>query len=93
MTEVGGVELPSEVCGIFALDELVIHGWDVARLSRQPYDCDTASLEALMSFVGPDTENGQLARNNGIFGPIVEVPGSSSLLDRVIGLTGRQPAW
>jgi uncharacterized protein (TIGR03086 family) len=93
MTKVGGVELPGEVCGIFALDELVIHGWDVARASRQPFDCDKASLEALMSFVGPDTELGQMARTNGIFGPIVEVPEGSSLLDRVIGLTGRQPAW
>jgi uncharacterized protein (TIGR03086 family) len=93
MTEVGGVQLPGEVCGIVALDELVIHGWDVARASRQPYDCDTASLEALLSFVGPDTEMGQMARSNGIFGPIVEVPAGSPLLDRVIGLTGRQPDW
>ena len=93
MTQVGGVELPGEICGIVALDELVIHGWDVARASRQPFDCDGASLEALMSFVGPDTEMGQMARSNGIFGPIVEVPAGSSQLDRVIGLTGRQPAW
>ena len=93
MTEVGGVELPGEICGIVALDELVIHGWDVARASRQPFDCDVASLEALMGFVGPDTEMGQMARSNGIFGPIVEVPDGSPMLDRVIGLTGRQPAW
>ncbi len=93
MTQVGGVELPGEICGIVALDELVIHGWDVARASRQPFDCDPTLLEALMSFVSADTEMGQMARSNGIFGPIVEVPDGSPMLDRVIGLTGRQPAW
>jgi uncharacterized protein (TIGR03086 family) len=30
-TRAGGVELPGEVAGIVALDELVIHSWDVAR--------------------------------------------------------------
>jgi len=28
-----------------------------------------------------------------LFGPVVEVPDDAPLLDRVIGLTGRDPAW
>lgn len=31
MTGAGGVELPGEVAGAVALDELVIHGWDLAK--------------------------------------------------------------
>ena len=31
MTQAGGVDLPGEVAGVVALDELVVHGWDVAR--------------------------------------------------------------
>jgi uncharacterized protein (TIGR03086 family) len=93
MTKVGGVDLPGEAAGVIGLDELVVHGWDVARASRQPYDCDTASLEAIMGFVALDSPMGQLARSNGIFGPPVELPAAGPLLDRVIGLTGRQPAW
>jgi uncharacterized protein (TIGR03086 family) len=93
MTKLAGIELPAEAAGIFGLDELVVHGWDVARASRQPYDCDTASLEALMGFVALDSPMGQMARDNGIFGPPVEAPDTSPLLDRVIALTGRQPAW
>ena len=34
-TKAGGLELPGEVAGLVALDELVIHGWDVARSSGQ----------------------------------------------------------
>jgi hypothetical protein len=29
----------------------------------------------------------------GLFGPPVPVPADAPLLDRVIGLTGRDPAW
>src|SRR4051794_15008701 len=30
MTVAGGVELPGEVAGLVVLDELVVHGWDIA---------------------------------------------------------------
>jgi uncharacterized protein (TIGR03086 family) len=93
MTRIGGIDLPGEVVGVIGLDELVVHGWDVARSSRQPYDCDTASLEAVMGFVAEDSPMGQMARSNGIFGPMVGVADGSPLLDRVIGLAGRQPGW
>jgi uncharacterized protein (TIGR03086 family) len=91
MTRVGGVDLPGEAAGMFALDELVVHGWDVARASRQPYECDQASLKAVHSLVlgvvsaGPD--------GPGIFGQPVAVEPSDPLIDRVLGLTGRHPAW
>jgi len=31
MTEAGGLRLPAEIMGVVALDELVLHGWDLAR--------------------------------------------------------------
>jgi uncharacterized protein (TIGR03086 family) len=90
-TQAGGVDLPGEIAGLVALDELVIHGWDVARASGQAYDCDLATLEAVYEFVAPMSVPGQEAQR--IFGPVVEVPEDALLLDRVIGLTGRNPAW
>src|SRR5262245_12496770 len=44
MTQVGGIDLPSEVCALVALDELVVHGWDLARATGQDFDPDQASL-------------------------------------------------
>jgi uncharacterized protein (TIGR03086 family) len=76
-----------------ALDELVVHGWDVARASGQPYDVPAGELEVLRGFVAPFAEPGQEAARAGLFGPVVAVPDDAPLLDRVLGLTGRDPAW
>ena len=93
MTKAGGVDLPGEVAGLVALDEIVIHGWDVARASGQPYDCDPETLEAVHGFVLQWSGPGQEAAREGMFGPEVPVPDDAPLLDRVLGLTGRDPAW
>jgi len=93
MTKAGGLDLPGEVAGVVALDELVIHGWDVARASGQPYDCDPGLLDAVHAFVlqfaGPEQQEAR----QGLFGPVVDVPDDAPLLDRVIGLSGRDPNW
>lgn len=93
MTQAGGLELPGEVAGLVVLDELVVHGWDVARASGQAYDPDPQSLEAVHGFVAQFSVPGQEAARQGLFGPVVAVPEAAPLLDRVIGLTGRDPAW
>ena len=92
MTTVG-IELPGDAAGMFALDELVIHGWDVARASRQPYRCDDASLEAVHRLVVQLSDPEVAPNRDGLFGPVVEVGPGEPLLDRVIGLTGRDLAW
>ena len=93
MTRAGGIDLPGEVAGVVALDELVVHGWDVARSTGQDYDCDLASLEVVHGFVMQFSGPGQEAQRAGLFGPVVDVPDDAPLLDRVIGMTGRDPGW
>jgi uncharacterized protein (TIGR03086 family) len=92
-TQVGGGEFPGEQAGLFALDEIVLHGWDVARACGQEYDVDEASLEVLHGFLAEFSRPGQEAFRTGLFGPVVEVPADAPLLDRVIGMAGRDPAW
>ncbi|MEV6237255.1 TIGR03086 family metal-binding protein [Lentzea sp. NPDC051838] len=90
MTRAGGVDLPGEVAGAVALDEIVLHGWDLARATGQPFDVDEDLLQVVHGFVssiGPDDRDGSL------FGRAVEVDSNASLLDRVLGLSGRNPAW
>jgi uncharacterized protein (TIGR03086 family) len=91
--EAGGVEMPAEVAALVALDELVLHGWDVARASGQPYEVDPASLEAVHGFVAQFSGPGQEESRAGLFGPVVPVPDDAPLLDRVVGMAGRDPSW
>jgi uncharacterized protein (TIGR03086 family) len=93
MTQAGGVDLPGEVAGLVALDELVVHGWDVARSSGQDFTCDEPSLEAVHGFVSQFSGPGQEAAREGLFGPEVAVSETAPLMDRVIAMTGRQPGW
>jgi uncharacterized protein (TIGR03086 family) len=93
MTRVGGVDLPGEVAAVVALDELVVHGWDLARATGQPYKCDRSSLEIVHGFIQQVAAPEAASQRNGIFGPVVAVPAEAPLLDRVIGLAGRDPHW
>jgi uncharacterized protein (TIGR03086 family) len=93
MTRAGGVDLPGEIAGLVALDELVLHGWDVARASDQPYAVDPPSLDAVHGFVLGFSKPGDEASREGLFGPVVPVAEDAPLLDRVVGLAGRDPGW
>jgi uncharacterized protein (TIGR03086 family) len=94
MTRAGGVDLPGEVAGLVALDEVLIHGWDLAAGTHQPYQPDERSLQALLDgFLLPMSGPDQAAARGNLFGPVVEVRTDAPLLDRVIGLTGRDPSW
>ncbi|MFF7652737.1 TIGR03086 family metal-binding protein [Streptomyces sp. NPDC007983] len=88
-TQAGGVTMAADAIGLFALDELVIHGWDLARATGQPFDCDRPSAEAVVGLLSAFPEE---ARGSG-FGPVVTVPEDASALDRAVGLSGRDPAW
>jgi uncharacterized protein (TIGR03086 family) len=91
MTKAGGVDLPGEVCGLVALDEVVIHGWDLAVATGQAYEVDPNLLEAVHGWVAAFEPPPDAA--GGLFGPRVPVPDDAPLLDRTLGLTGRDPSW
>jgi uncharacterized protein (TIGR03086 family) len=87
----GGVEMPAPAMGVVALDELVVHGWDVAVATGQRYSVADADAEACVSFAGAVGESPE--ERLGLYGPRVPVPADASPLDRLLGLTGRNPGW
>ena len=89
MTRAGGVDLPADMAGVVALDELVIHGWDLARATGQPPGYDGPGLDAVHGMVQQFRSSGI----EGLFGPPVPVPDDAPLLDRILGLAGRDPGW
>jgi uncharacterized protein (TIGR03086 family) len=93
MTKVGGVDLPGEAAGIICLDELVLHGWDLAMATGQPFSGEESTLAVVHDFVAQLSEPGQEELRAQLFGPEVPVPADAPLLDRVLGLSGRSPRW
>jgi uncharacterized protein (TIGR03086 family) len=93
MTRAGGVDLPGEVGGMTALDEIVLHGWDLAQATGQPFDVDAGLLRAVHGFLGEFSGPGHDEERAGLFGPEVQIPASAPMLDRVLGMAGREPTW
>ena len=75
-----------------ALDELVVHGWDIATATGQAYQCDDASLLEIESTVRQFRGDNEGAIP-GLFGPLVAAPDDAPLLHTVLCLTGRDPHW
>jgi uncharacterized protein (TIGR03086 family) len=92
MTRAGLAELPAAVMGIVALNEVLVHGWDLAVAIGEAYEVDDASaqrcLEHAVWFAAAMPEG-----RNAIYGPVVPVPDEAPVLDRLLGMTGRDPGW
>lgn len=90
MTRAGGVDLPGEIAGLVALDEVVIHGWDLAVATGQPYEPDDATAAVVHGFL---VESRKEPVDESLFGPVVPVEDDAPTFDRALGLAGRDPAW
>ncbi len=93
MTQVGGVTLPGEIAGQVALDEVVLHAWDLARGTGQPYQQDPATLEACLAAMTAMYPPDNLDTRKGIFGPPIPVVDDAPLVDKVVAYSGRDPGW
>ena len=92
-TWAGGVQSPAAEMAVVAIDELVLHGWDLAKGTGQTFRCDPASTDVVFGFTSLMSEPGQEAGREGLFGPVVEVPADAPKLERALGFSGRDPNW
>lgn len=72
--------------------EYQVHGWDLARATGQTWSVPAAAAEESLAFapamLGPSYQGEGKA-----FGKPVDVPDTAPPLDRLIGLSGRDPNW
>ncbi len=82
--------LPAPMIGGMVLGEFVVHGWDLARATGHEVAWDDAVLEFALEWLDQTAEQG---RAMGVYGAAVPVPENAPVLDRLLGLTGRDPQW
>lgn len=82
--------MPAGFVGAITFAEFVLHGWDLAAATGQQLELDDDVVRTLWAGLGRFADT---ARQMKAFGPRVPVPDSAPLLDRCLGLAGRDPAW
>jgi uncharacterized protein (TIGR03086 family) len=91
-TSAGGIDMPGEVAASVATNEVIVHGWDLAAGTGHDFAADPELVEVAIAFVEPAVQHSPDGVP-GLFGPAVAVPDSAPALHRLLGLTGRDPAW
>jgi uncharacterized protein (TIGR03086 family) len=82
-------------------DDLVLHGWDLARATGQDDTMNAEDVERLwLITTAIPAELMEKYRTPGafgpgieVFGPEVKIPEDAPLQDRLLGLIGRDPGW
>ncbi|KQY55401.1 MULTISPECIES: TIGR03086 family metal-binding protein [unclassified Nocardioides] len=92
-TAAGGVELDGETAGLVATNEVVVHGWDLARASGQEFPIDDESVARARAFVAMFSGPGTEGMRGDAFGPEVAPPADASPLEELVAMSGRDPRW
>jgi hypothetical protein len=82
-------------------DDLVLHGWDLARATGQDDAMDAEDVERLWTnttaipaaLMEKYRTPGAFGPGVEVYGPEVEVAAEAPLQDRLLGLIGRDPGW
>lgn len=89
---IGEAAMPAELALGMILREYLVHGWDLARATGQQWSpSEDAAAESLAFAPGMLTEDFQGEGKE--FAPRVPVPENAAAMDRLLGLSGRDPAW
>lgn len=85
---VAGVTLSAELTAAVVTDELVVHGWDLARALGRPFEADPELVRAALDFAEKFS-----GLEGGPFGTPVPVPADAPDFDRLLGYAGRDKDW
>ena len=88
----GNSAMPGDMALSMILWEYQVHGWDLARATGQPWSPPAAAAEESLEFA-PGMLTDDYQGEGKAFAPRVPVPATAPPLDRLLGLSGRDPAW
>ena len=85
--------MPATVVGTVGLNEVVTHGWDLARAVGQPFPAGDATIAGCLEFIEPMSQPAPRATARPRSVPRSRHPTPHRTLTAWIALTGRDPAW
>ncbi|MDA5142608.1 TIGR03086 family metal-binding protein [Streptomyces sp. AD681] len=89
-TDLGFGPVPADLAVLITVQELGLHGWDLAVATGSPYrlskPAGQAVLEAVEGFAAG-------ARASGSYGPPLHLSPNAPALQRALGTSGRSPSW
>jgi uncharacterized protein (TIGR03086 family) len=88
----GDSAMPGDMALGMILWEYQVHGWDLARATGQHWSPPAAAAEESLKFA-PAMLTGDYQGDGKAFGKPVDVSDTAPPLDRLLGLSGRDPAW
>ena len=88
----GDSAMPGDMALGMILWEYQVHGWDLARATGQHWSPPAAAAEESLQFV-PAMLTDDYQGDGKAFAKPVSVPDTAPALDRLLGLSGRDPDW
>jgi uncharacterized protein (TIGR03086 family) len=92
-TRIAGSDSPAGVVGLVVTDELVIHGWDLARSLGADYEAEPELIAASKQFLDMVVNDDLPPGDDVAFGPPKPVAADATPLEEILALCGRQVNW
>jgi uncharacterized protein (TIGR03086 family) len=86
--DLGFATMPATAVASMLLEELALHGWDLARSTGQDFTLPDATTRFLLTVV---EESAEMYRQYDGFADPVDVPETASDLERALATSGRAP--
>ncbi len=87
----GGIEMDAADNAVVGIEELTVHGWDLARATGGSLRATEDALDGVDRFF--ELFGSEITRGQGGFGPAVAASGDATRLDRAVAQAGRDPRW
>ena len=88
--DLGGSAMPAKEIAVMLIEELVLHGWDVARATGQEVRLSQESAAFVLRAV---ESNAEIYRQYQGFADPVDRPATATTLERALAASGRDPQW
>lgn len=90
MTAAGGIDLPGDIAASVALNEVVVHGWDLATALGRPFAVTEADVAGCMAFAEPFSTPETTDERGDAFGPVLPYDEDDAPLTRLLAMMGRR---